>query len=51
MATETKEIRFDEEVVPLIKKYLAEIQYGNITLVIQDGKVIQVERHEKVRLK
>lgn len=25
--------------------------YGSVTLIIQDGKVIQLERNEKVRLK
>ncbi|MFD2973066.1 YezD family protein [Peribacillus deserti] len=29
---------------------LAEVKYGSITLVIQDGKVIQIEKNEKVRL-
>ncbi|WP_446899766.1 DUF2292 domain-containing protein [Clostridium sp. LBM24168] len=26
------------------------IKYGSITLVIQDGRVVQVEKNEKVRL-
>ncbi|MDR1714030.1 MAG: YezD family protein [Coriobacteriales bacterium] len=26
------------------------LQYGTISLVFHDGKVIQIERHEKVRL-
>lgn len=30
---------------------LQSIAYGTITLVIQDGKIIQVERNEKIRLK
>ncbi|PLT31922.1 DUF2292 domain-containing protein [Peribacillus deserti] len=29
---------------------LAEVKYGSITLVVQDGKVIQIEKNEKVRL-
>jgi hypothetical protein len=29
---------------------LVSIKYGTITLVIQDGKVIQIEKNEKVRL-
>ncbi|WP_409293247.1 YezD family protein [Peribacillus sp. SCS-37] len=33
-----------------IKQMLGEVQYGSITLVVQDGKVIQIERNEKVRL-
>lgn len=30
---------------------LKDIRYGSITLVIQDGKVIQIDKNEKVRLK
>ncbi|RMC96942.1 DUF2292 domain-containing protein [Clostridium autoethanogenum] len=26
------------------------VNYGSITLVIQDGKVVQIEKNEKVRL-
>ncbi|MFB5283630.1 MULTISPECIES: YezD family protein [Peribacillus] len=34
-----------------LQEMLASMKYGSITLVIQDGKVIQVERNEKVRIK
>jgi hypothetical protein len=27
------------------------ISYGSITLLIQDGKAIQIEKHEKMRLR
>ncbi len=30
---------------------LGSIKYGSITLIIQDGKVVQIERNEKLRLK
>ena len=30
---------------------LQDMKYGSITLVVQDGKVIQLEKVEKVRLK
>ncbi|MGD6777631.1 YezD family protein [Sutcliffiella horikoshii] len=29
---------------------LQSIKFGSITLVVQDGKVIQIEKNEKVRL-
>jgi len=29
---------------------LETVNYGSITLVIQDGKVIQIEKNEKMRL-
>ncbi|MCH1624044.1 YezD family protein [Fredinandcohnia sp. SECRCQ15] len=29
---------------------LESIKYGSITLVVQDGKIVQIEKNEKVRL-
>ncbi|MFL6516913.1 MAG: DUF2292 domain-containing protein, partial [Bacillus sp. (in: firmicutes)] len=26
------------------------LKYGSITLVVQDGKIVQIEKNEKVRL-
>ncbi|MEK4426768.1 YezD family protein [Solibacillus sp. FSL K6-1523] len=34
-----------------IKEMLATIKFGTITLVIQDGLVVQLEKNEKIRLK
>ncbi|PTX63247.1 uncharacterized protein DUF2292 [Melghirimyces profundicolus] len=34
-----------------IREMLEGMRYGSITLVVQDGKVIQLEKSEKVRLK
>ena len=31
--------------------WLGEIKYGSVTLVVQDGVVVQIERQEKIRLK
>ncbi|SFC14002.1 hypothetical protein SAMN04488168_102160 [Bacillus sp. 491mf] len=40
-----------EEVASKIQAMLADMKYGSITIVVQDGKVIQLEKSEKVRLK
>ncbi|MDF0728037.1 YezD family protein [Cytobacillus sp. S13-E01] len=29
---------------------LETLKYGSITLVIQDGKIVQIDKNEKVRL-
>ncbi len=34
----------------LISEYVKDLKYGNIVLVIQDGKVIQIDKTEKIRL-
>ncbi|MHC1685697.1 MAG: DUF2292 domain-containing protein [Clostridiaceae bacterium] len=40
----------DENLKKLLE-LLKEIKFGSVTLVIQDGIVIQVERNEKIRFK
>jgi hypothetical protein len=34
-----------------IRAALKEIRYGTVSLVIQDGKVIQIDKNEKIRIK
>lgn len=45
-----KEDQLDKVFLQL-KDLLSTLKYGSITLVVQDGKVIQIEKNEKVRLK
>ena len=40
-----------EETIEKIKETLASVNYGTVTLVIQDGHVVQIEKNEKIRLK
>nr|WP_268875989.1 YezD family protein [Neobacillus soli] len=39
-----------EQLIDHLEKMMASLKYGSITLVIQDGKVVQIEKNEKVRL-
>lgn len=34
-----------------LQELLKDLQYGSVTVVVQDGKVIQLEKNEKVRIK
>jgi len=34
----------------LVRETLGSIRFGTVTLVVQDGKVIQVDKNEKIRL-
>ncbi|AMV70536.1 hypothetical protein JCM30471_25300 [Desulfuromonas carbonis] len=34
-----------------LRAAISEIRYGSVTLVIQDGHVVQIDKSEKVRLK
>ena len=40
-----------DELDQVLREALRTISFGSITLIIQDGKVIQVDKSEKVRLK
>ncbi|MCH5184608.1 MAG: YezD family protein [Oscillospiraceae bacterium] len=40
-----------DEALREVKQIIGEIKYGSVTLVVQDGVVVQIERQEKVRLK
>lgn len=35
----------------LVQQFVGEIKYGNISIIIQDGKVIQIEKNEKYRIR
>jgi hypothetical protein len=43
--------RLGREIEEKISTALRDIRYGTITLVIQDGRVIQIDKSEKIRLK
>jgi hypothetical protein len=39
-----------EPVFDKVKDLLEGLKYGSVTIVVQNGKVIQIEKNEKVRL-
>ncbi len=52
MGTESKKINaINDSDINKIREFLETIQYGSVTVIIQDGKVIQIEKNEKVRMK
>lgn len=34
-----------------LQRIIASIKFGSVTLIIQDGVLLQVEKNEKIRLK
>jgi hypothetical protein len=40
----------DDEVVDQLRELLAEVQFGSVTLIVQDGRVIQIDTTRKLRL-
>lgn len=48
--TNEKTILTDDQ-IQRIRQAVESIRYGTVTLVIQDGRLIQIDRSEKIRLK
>lgn len=40
----------DEQTLQLLKEQIEKIAYGTVTVVIHEGKIVQIEISEKVRL-
>ena len=51
MTNEVKKVGLSNEQLDDIQKIVSEIKYGSVTLVIQDGVLLQIEKNEKIRLK
>jgi hypothetical protein len=39
-----------KEINEHLERMLESVKFGSITLVVQDGKIVQIEKNEKVRL-
>jgi hypothetical protein len=40
----------DENSLKELNAVLASLKHGSVTLIIQNGKVVQIEKNEKIRL-
>ncbi len=41
---------WNRELEKIIKDALKSVRFGTVTLVVQDGRVIQVDKNEKIRI-
>lgn len=41
---------WNRELERLLREALASIRFGTVSLVVQDGRVIQVDKSEKIRI-
>ena len=44
----TKEVSQNQ--LAQIKDYIESIKFGSVNIIIQDGKIIQIDKNEKIRL-
>ncbi len=41
---------YEDMVFGLVRNALKDLQFGTVTIVVQNGRVVQIERHEKTRI-
>ena len=41
----------NDEYIELLKQIVKELRFGSVTLTVQDGKVVQIQKEEKIRIK
>ena len=51
MDREVNAIKKDKSYLAEVERYVKNIKYGSVTLIVQDGKVIQIDKIEKIRIK
>ncbi len=40
-----------EEDLNKLLKIVGEVQYGSVTLFVQEGRVVQIEKNEKIKIR
>lgn len=51
LSREADTVKNDRSYLTEVERYVNDIKYGSVTLIIQDGKVIQIDKTEKIRIK
>ncbi|MBN7772243.1 YezD family protein [Clostridium aminobutyricum] len=46
-----KEDPIVKETLDKLLKVINEVHFGTVTLIIQEGKIVQIEKNEKIRLR
>lgn len=41
----------NQEEIKKILQIIETVKYGSVTVIIQDGKIVQIEKNEKLRIK
>jgi len=44
-------VHISDENLKKLLQYVESIQYGSVTIFIQEGKIVQIEKSEKIKLK
>ena len=47
----SEENAFNQKEIEKLLNIIKTVSYGSITIIIQEGKIVQIEKNEKLRLK
>ena len=42
--------KITEEELERIRKLIESVKYGSVNIIIQDGKIVQIDKNEKIRM-
>lgn len=42
--------KVSDEELEKIRKLIESLKYGSVNIIIQDGKIVQIDKNEKIRL-
>ena len=48
---EERKKQLSEEMIEQLRIMASTVKFGSITLIIQDGKIVQIDKNEKIRFK
>lgn len=51
MSQEVKTTKDEKAYLTEVERHVKEMKFGSVTLIVQDGKVIQIDKTEKIRIK
>lgn len=50
MRYQVPEDRKNDEYMKLLRQIVEELKFGSVTLTVQDGRVVQIQKEEKIRI-
>ncbi len=50
MRCQVSEDRKNDEYIKLLRQIVEELKFGSVTLTVQDGRIVHIQKEEKIRI-
>ena len=50
MRCQVSEDSKNDEYMKLLRQIVEELKFGSVTLIVQDGRIVQIQKEEKIRI-